>query len=66
MQYAGSLEIHREVFSTTEGDEMPTIPGDVARNRLPLKRAVVEMELSSAYVVPTKRPPTASSAEELE
>ncbi|KAI1897543.1 hypothetical protein AGOR_G00084350 [Albula goreensis] len=61
-----SMEVHREVFGMSDIYEMPPILGDVARSSQPLKKAVMEMELSSAYALPIKRLLTASKREESE
>ncbi|KAG9347544.1 hypothetical protein JZ751_005112 [Albula glossodonta] len=61
-----SMEVHREVFGMSDIYEMPPILGDVARSSQPLKKAVMEMELSSAYALPIKRLLTASKHEESE
>ncbi|XP_035280193.1 kinetochore-associated protein NSL1 homolog [Anguilla anguilla] len=61
---AESREIHAEVFGAPGGEAAPLVPGGIARNGQPLKRAVLEMELSSAYALPVKKPPAAANVEE--
>ncbi|KAJ8270675.1 hypothetical protein GJAV_G00117890 [Gymnothorax javanicus] len=60
-----SQQIHKEVFGRPDGEEEePLIPSNTARSSQPLKRAVLEMGMSSAYVLPTKKPAPAENSEE--
>ncbi|KAJ8355823.1 hypothetical protein SKAU_G00186170 [Synaphobranchus kaupii] len=52
---AESQEIHRVVFGMPGGVDTPLIPGNVARRGQPLRRAVLDMELSGAYALPAER-----------